>query len=172
VFVNDEAGVDRFWGFTVALIHLSPLLDAAGFPGLVKSHDYELSRIHPDTGNRHVFARSSNTGIQDGAAIDVAVPNATWTLTLIPKSGWVPTWLRLLLTVVPLTAAVGSSVLFAAYQIQRRKKSWTEKARQESEERLRQVAESIREVFWLLDHETHQVLYVNPAYEEIMGSHL
>jgi PAS domain S-box-containing protein len=42
-------------------------------------------------------------------------------------------------------------------------------ARDESERRFRQLAESIREVFWLSDPSKQQVLYVSPAYETIWG---
>lgn len=38
-----------------------------------------------------------------------------------------------------------------------------------SEARFRQVVENIREVLWLTDLETEQILYVNPAYEAIWG---
>jgi PAS domain S-box-containing protein len=38
-----------------------------------------------------------------------------------------------------------------------------------SELRFRQLAENIREVFWLTDPAKRQILYVSPAYEEIWG---
>jgi len=38
-----------------------------------------------------------------------------------------------------------------------------------SELRFRQMAENIREVFWLTDPAKNQILYVSPAYEEIWG---
>ncbi len=44
-----------------------------------------------------------------------------------------------------------------------------EKALQESEERFRQLAENIREVFWLIDAETGRAIYTSPAYETIWG---
>jgi PAS domain S-box-containing protein len=44
-----------------------------------------------------------------------------------------------------------------------------EQALRESEERLRQIASSLREVIWLRDIQTRQVLYVNPAFEELTG---
>jgi PAS domain S-box-containing protein len=44
-----------------------------------------------------------------------------------------------------------------------------EDALRESEERFRQIAETIQEVFWITDTEKHQVLYVSPAYERIWG---
>ncbi|MGZ5185522.1 MAG: response regulator, partial [Caldimonas sp.] len=39
----------------------------------------------------------------------------------------------------------------------------------ESELRFRQLAENIREVFWLTDPAKRKILYVSPAYEEIWG---
>jgi len=44
-----------------------------------------------------------------------------------------------------------------------------EAALRESEERFRQMASNIQEIFWMLDAETMEVLYVNPAYESITG---
>lgn len=40
----------------------------------------------------------------------------------------------------------------------------------ESEERFRQLAENIAEVFWITDVATNQILYISPAYEKIWGS--
>jgi len=44
-----------------------------------------------------------------------------------------------------------------------------EAALRESEERFRQMAENVREVFWMIDVKKRQRLYVSPAYEEIWG---
>jgi diguanylate cyclase (GGDEF)-like protein/PAS domain S-box-containing protein len=38
-----------------------------------------------------------------------------------------------------------------------------------SEEKIRQMAESIKEVFWLFDWIEQKVIYVSPAYEQIWG---
>ncbi|HEY9873639.1 MAG TPA: ATP-binding protein [Candidatus Obscuribacterales bacterium] len=40
---------------------------------------------------------------------------------------------------------------------------------QESEQRFRQLAENIHEVFWLSDPQKFQMLYISPAYEDIWG---
>ncbi|MFB6346764.1 MAG: PAS domain S-box protein [bacterium] len=45
----------------------------------------------------------------------------------------------------------------------------TEEALRESERRFRQMANNIGEIFWMHDAETHEILYVNPAIEEIWG---
>jgi len=51
--------------------------------------------------------------------------------------------------------------------ISERKKA--ERAVEESQERFRQLAEHIREVFWMTDPTKQQMLYVSPGYEEIWG---
>jgi len=44
-----------------------------------------------------------------------------------------------------------------------------EDALRESEERFRQIAETIQEVFWITDTTKHRMLYISPAYERIWG---
>lgn len=44
-----------------------------------------------------------------------------------------------------------------------------EEALRDSEEKLRQLAENIREVFWVRDDESERILYVSPAYEAVWG---
>ncbi|MFO0683727.1 MAG: PAS domain S-box protein [Sandaracinus sp.] len=47
-----------------------------------------------------------------------------------------------------------------------------EQALRASEERFRQIAESIREVFWMTDIAKNEILYASPAYETIFGRSL
>jgi PAS domain S-box-containing protein len=44
-----------------------------------------------------------------------------------------------------------------------------ENALRESEERFRQMAEHIREVFWMTDAADTRTIYISPAYEEVWG---
>ena len=45
----------------------------------------------------------------------------------------------------------------------------SERALRDNEQRFRQLAENIREVFWMTDPSKNQMLYVSPAYEKIWG---
>ncbi|MDJ0681412.1 MAG: EAL domain-containing protein [Xenococcaceae cyanobacterium MO_167.B52] len=40
---------------------------------------------------------------------------------------------------------------------------------QDREERFRQIAENVREVFFMISAETDEILYISPAYEEVWG---
>ncbi|PTX99589.1 histidine kinase [Verrucomicrobia bacterium LW23] len=67
-------------------------------------------------------------------------------------------------------ARLGSAVRHAMDQSRHQlEKVAADKALRESEERFRQLAEHIGEVFWLLDLESNRTLYISPAYESIWG---
>jgi len=59
--------------------------------------------------------------------------------------------------------AIASNVAFA---IERTRATEAQRA---NEERFRQIAENIHEVFWISDPRQRTMLYVSPAYEEIWG---
>jgi diguanylate cyclase (GGDEF)-like protein/PAS domain S-box-containing protein len=50
-----------------------------------------------------------------------------------------------------------------------RKLKRTLKEVQEREERFRQIADNVREVFFMISAETDEILYISPAYEEVWG---
>jgi PAS domain S-box-containing protein len=72
-------------------------------------------------------------------------------------------------SIAPLRDSAGKvyAQMSIATDITERKKA--EQALRESEERLRQITSSLREVIWLRDNQTRQVLYVNPAFELLTG---
>lgn len=62
-------------------------------------------------------------------------------------------------------AIVGTVVTLSDATVRRQEKE----ALRDSEERLRQMAESITEVFWLTSLEKDRMIYISPAYETVWG---
>ena len=90
VFLRDSRGNERFWGFTIAVIHIEALLKAARIGAIEKAgYHYQLWRIHPDSGQRHVFAKSGDFPIAHGFSTSFEIPNGRWTLSIMPIRGLV-----------------------------------------------------------------------------------
>lgn len=82
VFLKRQ-GKEYFWGFASALIFLNDLLSVSDLELLEnKGYSYQLSRIHPDTGEVDIFARSRADMWDDVFEVKIHVPNATWKLEL------------------------------------------------------------------------------------------
>lgn len=82
VFFNVD-GKETFWGFTSALIYLDKLLGETKLDELEsKGYHYRLSRIHPDSGQQDVFARSKANIEPLFQSVKIELPNTTWTLTM------------------------------------------------------------------------------------------
>jgi len=195
VFIPDGAGGERFWGFTIALIPLPNLLEASNLTRLVEQdYSYELSRIDPDSGRRVVFARSTDTDLQDGISFDINVPNGTWTLTAAPIGGWrfsslLPLGVALAVLASTLVACLTYSILLQPESLRREVKLRTqeltntnrdleaeitdhklaEEALWQSQERLRLLLETTNAIPWAASAETWQFTYVGPQAKKLLG---
>jgi len=63
----------------------------------------------------------------------------------------------------------GGSMFFSGIIRDTTERKRVEETLRESQERFYQVAENIREVFWMTDPEKNRMIYISPAYESIWG---
>ena len=76
-------------------------------------------------------------------------------------------WLQTIKRPIVSPDGTANQVLGIATDITARKQA--ERALRQSEERFRQIAENIREVFWITEPRDNKLVYISPAYEEVWG---
>jgi PAS domain S-box-containing protein len=69
----------------------------------------------------------------------------------------------------PILGPEGSPFLIGGIAIDVTDRLRAENVLAESEERFRQLAENVNEIFWMSDPQTTQLLYISPAYERVWG---
>jgi len=89
VFLKTPQGTASFWGFTEVVMRLPEALAPAQLSQLVaRGYNYELWRIHPETGRKQIIATTSRSALADPVEQTLRVPNGTWTLSIAPAEGW------------------------------------------------------------------------------------
>lgn len=73
------------------------------------------------------------------------------------------------LTISPIKDAAGQIIGASAIARDITALKWAQAAREESEQRLRQLTDNIHEVLWLRDVQTGQMLYVSAAFADVWG---
>ena len=171
VILEDRKGIPYFWGFAMTVMRLPQALEAVNLSRLTEQgFAYELWRMHPDGGQRQIIAASSNTALVDAVEHSLQVPNATWTLSLVPVAGW-GNPVRL-----ALEAVLGMLFsLLLAYLVKLLLELRTHRAGlealvaqrtaelHESESRYRELFEASPQPMWVYDLDTLKFLAVNEA---------
>ncbi|UHD18532.1 bifunctional diguanylate cyclase/phosphodiesterase [Thiocapsa bogorovii] len=89
VFLGDENGNRRFWGFTMAMLRTPSALAPARLSQLQeRGFEFALWRTDPSTGTAQIIEQSSPAAFADPVNQPVPLPNTTWTLSVSPASGW------------------------------------------------------------------------------------
>ena len=93
VFLDGADGKPVFWGFVTVLMRFPDALVGARLPHLNENGiDYELWRVHPDSGQRQVIAASSSAPLIEPVHAMVELPYGRWTLSAAPTTGWSEPW--------------------------------------------------------------------------------
>jgi len=88
IYLDTQEG-KKFWGFSTALIRFPEILNATDLPALFDSGiGYQLSRVHPDTGEIDVISTSNTALIDNAEVFHIAIPNGYWTFQAYPINGW------------------------------------------------------------------------------------
>ena len=175
VFLPDQSGYEQFWGFTTALIRIPDLLAASTLSQLTDSgYDYQLSHIHPATGQRVIFASTATGPFNSPVIRAIDVPNGKWFLSIVPRHGWVNPYLSMatgagMLLIAIFVALFTRTVLLQPILLRRDVTARTDELAQTNSElnfeiiqreRAQQVAAQITRLYSVLSHTNSTIVRV------------
>lgn len=149
--------LDDFWNY----IFVSPQIqDLTGYSQaeMINNPSYLMQKlIHPEDRNRVAQEANSSQATHKAFVSEYRIFHRDDSLRWFHDEA------------VVIRDESGNPVLWSGVVFDITKRKLAEEALRESEERFRQLAENIHEVFWLSLPEKARMLYVSPTYEEIWG---
>jgi len=89
IFLDNAQGEKQFWGFSCVVFKFPETLESVDLNALeAVGMAYELSRIHPDTGEVQVISRSEKNLIKHPEILKIQVPNGQWSFKVSPIDSW------------------------------------------------------------------------------------
>ncbi|OHC75811.1 MAG: hypothetical protein A3G18_12700 [Rhodospirillales bacterium RIFCSPLOWO2_12_FULL_58_28] len=89
---NGAPGEERFWGFSIILIDLDPLLKAGGVIDGSGKMRYALRGKDGLGASGAVFFGDQAVFDADSVKLDISLPHGSWQLAGLPNGGWTKTW--------------------------------------------------------------------------------
>lgn len=85
-----EGDAREFWGFAIVVLNVPEIFGSVHLGSLdALGYDYQLWRIHPDTGEKQVILSEGGDVPSSALERSFDVPGSTWTLSLYRPGGWV-----------------------------------------------------------------------------------
>ena len=177
VFLDDGRGKAPFWGFTLVVMRLPGGLDMEHLSGLDKQGlAYELWRIHPDSGQKQVIARTPQASLIAPVEHALRIPNANWTLSVAPARGWAqPSRLLGKAALALLFSLMLGYLAKIFFDLRTHKQQLEARVAQRTSEillaqrRLRATLDAIPDLVWLKDADG-VFLSCNPMFERLYGA--
>lgn len=83
---------ETFWGFSIILIDLDPLLQASGVIGGTDEMVYALRGMHGLGASGDIFFGDPSLFDGNSITLDITLPNGSWQLAGLPAGGWTSYW--------------------------------------------------------------------------------
>lgn len=90
IYIPDETGAEKFWGFSIIILNVPEIFDTSDLETLTKAHyNYRIWRNIPDQDATQSIYANTTADFDERVTANIELPNATWYLTICPKTGWV-----------------------------------------------------------------------------------
>lgn len=117
IYVNEE-----FWGFSILVIDWDAFLDEIHLSDLKKaSYDFVIWKTDRVTKKKIIISQSSKNIDSNTLLIKCKLPNNKWNFEIVPKQGWINTYVMISLAVASILIDFLVTAAIAQFEIRHRK---------------------------------------------------
>ena len=117
IYVNEE-----FWGFSILVIDWDAFLDEIHLSDLKKaSYDFVIWKTDRVTKKKIIISQSSKNIDTNTLLIKCKLPNNKWNFEIVPKQGWINTYVMISLAVASILIDFLVTAAIAQFEIRHRK---------------------------------------------------
>lgn len=117
IYVNEE-----FWGFSILVIDWDAFLDEIHLSDLKKaSYDFVIWKTDRVTKKKIIISQSSKNIDPNTLLIKCKLPNNKWNFEIVPKQGWINTYVMISLAVASILIDFLVTAAIAQFEIRHRK---------------------------------------------------
>ncbi|MEE0396344.1 response regulator [Holdemanella biformis] len=117
IYVNEE-----FWGFSILVIDWDAFLDEIHLNDLKKaSYDFVIWKTDRVTKKKIIISQSSKNIDSNTLLIKCKLPNNKWNFEIVPKQGWINTYVMISLAVASILIDFLVTAAIAQFEIRHRK---------------------------------------------------
>ena len=173
VYVEDEAGEDTFWGFSILVLNWDHFMEEVETYKLEDaSYQYLIWKNGTELGEKLTIAQSEKFSFKDTLEVACDVPNDTWYFEIEPKAGWVP---QSQIAFGILIAALVSGVLtvgYWQYEMQRYKEALYAEKIEQAAKRAEEASEAKTRFLFNMSHDIRTPMNAIIGFSDLLEKHL
>lgn len=173
VYVPDEGGQTRFWGFSILVINWEKFLNEIELERLEEaSYHYQIWKKDLETDEKIVIAQCSTPAQGDTYQVPCAVPNDTWYFEIVPKNGWITRTQKIAELV--LAGSIGILVTAAYWQFAqwRRKDIIHAMEMEEAAKRAQAASEAKSRFLFNMSHDIRTPMNAIIGFSDLLEKHM
>ena len=173
IYVPDEGGQHRFWGFSILVINWEKFLNEIELERLeAASYHYQIWKKDLETGEKIVIAQCTTPAQGDTYQVPCAVPNDTWYFEIVPKYGWITRTQKIAELILAGCIGVLVTAAYWQYAQWRRKDIIHAMAMEEAAKRAQAASEAKSRFLFNMSHDIRTPMNAIIGFSDLLEKHM
>ena len=173
IYVKDEAGEEKFWGFSILVLNWDNFLEEAEIDKLEEaSYEYQIWKKGTEEGEKLAIAQSEEIPFKDTLEVVCDVPNDTWYFEIAPKGGWVSQSQMAFGALIAVVVSWVLTTLYWQYEMQRYKEALYAEKIERAAKKAEAASEAKTRFLFNMSHDIRTPMNAIIGFSDLLEKHL